>query len=128
MTLSIIFEMAGHLNTSIMGFRLQTQCCSEPLFQSEAKCNRKGFALSLVLKVNVYAARQKLPIVDKSLVATVLARAGMGGGGGLLLGILGGGVQRGSPNPDPISDQKMSFHTRFQTRPLKSIPVFRPCL
>ena len=25
-------------------------------------------------------------------------------GGGLLLGILGGGVQPGSPNPDPISD------------------------
>ena len=127
MTLSIIFEMAGHLNTSTMGFRLQTQCCSEPLFQSEAKCNRKGFALSLVLKVNVYGARQKLPIVDKSLVATVLASAGMGEGG-VLLGILGGGVQPGSPNPDPISDQKMSFHTRFQTRPLKSIPVFRPCL
>ena len=110
-----------------MGFRLQTHCCSEPLFQREAKCNRKGFALSLVLKVNVYGARQKLPIVDKSLVATVLASAGMGGGG-LLRGIRGGGVQPGSPNPDPISDQKMSFHTRFQTRPLKSIPVFRPCL
>ena len=28
-------------------------------------------------------------------------------GGGLLLGILGGGVLPGSPNPDPISDQKM---------------------
>ena len=26
------------------------------------------------------------------------------GGGRLLLGILGGGVQPGSPNPDPISD------------------------
>ena len=26
------------------------------------------------------------------------------GGGGLLLGILGGGVQPGSPNADPISD------------------------
>ena len=34
----------------------------------------------------------------------------------------------GPPNPDPISDQKMSlvFLTRFQTWPLKSIPVFRP--
>ena len=74
MTLSIIFEMAGHLNTSTMGFRLQTQCCSEPLFQSEAKCNRKGFALSsLVSKVKVYGTRQKLPIVDKSLVATAQA-------------------------------------------------------
>ena len=28
----------------------------------------------------------------------------LGGGGGLLLGILGGGVQPGSPNADPISD------------------------
>ena len=27
--------------------------------------------------------------------------------GGVLLGILGGGVPPGSPNPDPISDQKM---------------------
>ena len=35
---------------------------------------------------------------------------------GVLLGILGGGVPPGSPNPDPISDQKMSFFT----------PVFRP--
>ena len=35
-------------------------------------------------------------------------------GEGVLLGILGGGV----PNPDPISDQKMSFST----------PVFRPDL
>ena len=33
----------------------------------------------------------------------------------------------GSSNPDPISQQKnVIFHTRFQTRPLKSIPVFRP--
>ena len=40
------------------------------------------------------------------------------GGGGVLLGILGGGVPPGSPKPDPISDQKMSFST----------PVFRPDL
>jgi len=42
-------------------------------------------------------------------------------GGGVLLEILeilGGGVPPGSPNPDPISDQKMSFST----------PVFRPGL
>ena len=39
------------------------------------------------------------------------------GGRGVILGILGGGVPPGSPNPDPISDQKMSliFHTHFQT-------------
>ena len=29
----------------------------------------------------------------------------------VLLGILGGGVPPGSPNPNPISDQKMSFST-----------------
>ena len=37
---------------------------------------------------------------------------------GVLLGILGGGVVTGSPNPDLIADQKMSFST----------PVFRPDL
>ena len=43
--------------------------------------------------------------------------------------IFGGGVPPGSPNSDPISDQKnVIFQTRFQTWPLKSIPVFRPGL
>ena len=37
--------------------------------------------------------------------------------GGVLLGILGGGVQPGSPNPDPISDQKMLFSTPVVFRP-----------
>ena len=37
---------------------------------------------------------------------------------GVLLGILGGRVPPGSPNPDPISDQNMPFST----------PVFRPGL
>ena len=41
-----------------------------------------------------------------------------GRGGGVLLGILSGGVPPGSSNPDPISDQKMSFST----------PIFRPDL
>ena len=39
-------------------------------------------------------------------------------GGGVLLEIFGGGVPPASPNPDPISDQKMPF----------PIPVFRPGL
>ena len=43
---------------------------------------------------------------------------GRGGGGGVLLGILGGGVLSGSPNPYPILDQKMFFPR----------PVFRPDL
>ena len=43
---------------------------------------------------------------------------GGGGRGQVFLGILGGGVPLGSPNPDSISDQNMSFST----------PVFRPGL
>ena len=51
------------------------------------------------------------------------------GGGGVLLGILGGAVSPGSPNPDPNSDQKncnflhqfsdqtVKIHTRCQTWP-----------
>ena len=35
------------------------------------------------------------------------------GPGGVLLGILGGGVLPGSPNPDPVADQKMLFFTPF---------------
>ena len=47
--------------------------------------------------------------------------------GEVLLGILGGGVPPCSPNLDRISDQKnVIFHTHFQTRLLKSLPVFRP--
>ena len=53
---------------------------------------------------------------------------GDGFGGGVLLGILGWVVPPNSPNPDPISDKKMSFthsfsdqtskiHTRFHTWP-----------
>ena len=46
--------------------------------------------------------------------------------GKVLLGILGGGVLPGSLNPDPLSYPKnVILHTHFQTRPLKSIPIFR---
>ena len=47
------------------------------------------------------------------------------GRGGTFLGICD--VPPASPNPDPVSDQKIViFHTRFQTWPLKSIPIFKP--
>ena len=46
--------------------------------------------------------------------------------GGVFPGIFGKGVPPGSPNTDPVTDQTMSFfHTRFQTRGLKSISIFR---
>ena len=48
---------------------------------------------------------------------------------GVLLGILGGDVSPGSSNPDPISVPKnVILHSRSKTRPIKSIPVFRPGL
>ena len=52
----------------------------------------------------------------------------MGGGEGLVLqGILGNDLPSGSPNPDPISGPKnVIFHTYFQTRPVRSIPIFIP--
>ena len=51
---------------------------------------------------------------------------GRGGGGGLFLGICGR-EPPGSQYPHPISDQKIVIsHTRFQTWPLKSRPIFRP--
>ena len=52
---------------------------------------------------------------------------GFGGrGGGGLLGILCWVVPPNFPNPDPISDKKnVIFHTRFQIRLLKSIPVLQ---
>ena len=37
----------------------------------------------------------------------ILGKSFILGGWGFLLRILGGGVQPSSPNPDPISDQKM---------------------
>ena len=56
------------------------------------------------------------------------------GGGGVLLGILAGGVPRGSPNLDPISDQKCpfshpfpemasKFHAHSQTWPLRNFAI-----
>ena len=42
-----------------------------------------------------------------------IPKRGGGGGarGGVLLGILGGGVPLGSPNPEPFSDQEISLLT-----------------
>ena len=45
----------------------------------------------------------------------------------VLLEILDGGVPLGSPYPDPLfKTKKCNFQYPFETRPLKSIPIFRP--
>ena len=67
--------------------------------------------------------------LKKMIFQSVTLAAGKQKSGEVCLGNLGGGVPPGSPNPDPISDQKnVIFHTRFQTWPLKSIPILRPGL
>ena len=40
-----------------------------------------------------------------------------------LVGGGGGGVPPVSLDPEPISDQKCHFHTRFQTRPLRNYVI-----
>ena len=46
-----------------------------------------------------------------------------------LLGLFSGGMLPDTPNPNLNTNQKMPFfHIRFQTRPLKSIPILRPGL
>ena len=55
---------------------------------------------------------------DRKIVLEALIPARRRGGGWVLLGILGGDVMPHSSNPDPISDQKVSFF----------MPIFRPGL
>ena len=66
---------------------------------------------------------------EKNFIQTTNCTAQFLPGGGVLLGILCWGVPPGSPNPASISDKKnVIFHTRIQTKPPKSIPVFTPGL
>ena len=65
----------------------------------------------------VLTCRHTLLYKDLFSLITHLRPVGGGGGGvGVFLGICGGAVPHGCPNPDPISDQKKSFST----------PVVRP--
>ena len=64
----------------------------------------------------VLTCRHTLLYKDLFSLITHLKPVGGGGGVGVFLGICGGAVPHGCPNPDPISDQKKSFST----------PVVRP--
>ena len=66
----------------------------------------------------VLTCRHTLLYKDLFSLITHLRPVGGGGRGGVgvFLGICGGAVPHGCPNPDPISDQKKSFST----------PVVRP--
>ena len=76
--------------------------------------------------MEVYGTRQKLPIVDKSLVATAQASpegGGVGGGGEYSWEFLAGVCltlfqTKKCHFPHLFSDQTSKIHTRFQTLPL----------
>ena len=79
--------------------------------------------LFVIYKFCILVSEGKATTVEPT-VATTFPQPG-----GVLLGMFGRGVPPTSLNPDPISDQKNAvFHTRFQTWPQKSIPIFRPDL
>ena len=72
---------------------------------------------------------QPPPLLFK--ITSLGANSTRGGGGRYSWEFLhGGGVPPGSPSSDPFyfRPKNVIFHTRFQTRSLKSIPVFRPGL
>ena len=48
-----------------------------------------------------------------TILQAQVVQKGVTRGGGVLLGILGGGVPAGSPNPDLISDQRCNFPHPF---------------
>ena len=83
---------------------------------------KRGFFRSLI-----FAACPRSELLEQARVSEASNYRGSTvdgtrGGGGRQPGVLGRGVPPGSPNPDFISGQKMSFSTtRFQTRPLKPI-------
>jgi len=95
-------------------------------------CHRKLFFQSPLstLNSNAINKRKLLPLtyalapliqikINKMTARRLVAHAvksAFNPGGGVLLGIFGEGVLPASPNPDPISDQKMPFPT----------PIFRP--
>ena len=66
-----------------------------------------GNAINKILFLKVRAMKKD--------AATLVASGPQGNarGAGVLLGILGDGVPPGSPNPDPISDQKCHFPHPF---------------
>ena len=66
-----------------------------------------GNAINKILFLKVRAMKKD--------AATLVASGPQGNawGAGVLLGILGDGLPPGSPNPDPISDQKCHFPHPF---------------
>ena len=64
------------------------------------------YLIRVIIIFRLYSVLPR-PVVNKRGCNLLIEMHYLGigaGGGGVLLGILGGGVPPGSPNPDPISD------------------------
>ena len=62
------------------------------------------YLIRVIIIFRLYSVLPR-PVVNKRGCNLLIEMQYLGiGGGGVLLGILGGGVPPGSPNPDPISD------------------------
>ena len=114
-----------YLCSSSLQIKVHVWCCSQ---QAIYNTHTQGTLRNFIIQHSICTYYNFLQIVClpfchllrgimHRILSRLMSRPG-GGGGGLLLEILGGGVPPGSQNPDPISDQKMSF----------SAPVFRPGL
>ena len=116
-----------YLCSSSLQIKVHVWCCSQ---QAIYNTHTQGTLRNFIIQHSICWYYNFLQIVClpfchllrgimHRILSRLMSRPGGGvGGGGLLLEILGGGVPPGSQNPDPISDQKMSF----------SAPVFRPGL
>ena len=118
-----------YLCSSSLQIKVHVWCCSQ---QAIYNTHTQGTLRNFIIQHSIFRYYNFLQIVClpfchllRGIMHRILSRlmsrpgGGVGGGWGLLLlEILGGGVPPGSQNPDPISDQKMSF----------SAPVFRPGL
>ena len=116
-----------YLCSSSLQIKVHVWCCSQ---QAIYNTHTQGTLRNFIIQHSICTYYNFLQIVClpfchllrgimHRILSRLMSRPGGGvGGGGLLLEILGGGVPPGSQNPDPISDQKMSF----------SAPVFRPGL
>ena len=117
-----------YLCSSSLQIKVHVWCCSQ---QAIYNTHTQGTLRNFIIQHSICTYYNFLQIVClpfchllrgimHRILSRLMSRPGGGvGGGGLLLEILGGGVPPGSQNPDPISDQKMSFsRTCFQTWPL----------
>ena len=110
---------------------MNTKCVMNCILRASKRSYREKVASICRLRSSHSSTHILTLSTDKPLYAITSDKAILplrippeGGGEGVLLEILGGGVPPSTPNPGPLSNQKMSFFSLT----LKTIPVFKPGL